>query len=59
MALQVLQAYMEGERATAAAAATDGPLAAAQDQVAELQVSALADLTRQATAACFMLVFIV
>jgi hypothetical protein len=38
--LQVLQAYLEAERATAAAAITDGPLASAQEQTAELQVIA-------------------
>lgn len=42
VAPQVLTAYMEGERATAAEAVTEGPLAAAQDQVAELQVGGTA-----------------
>lgn len=36
---QALQGYVKGERAAAAAAVTDGPLAAAQQQVVELQVN--------------------
>lgn len=36
---QALQVYVDGERAAAAAAVTDGPLAAVQQQVAELQVN--------------------
>lgn len=35
---QVLQSYVEGEKAAAAAEVTNGPLAAAQEQVAALQV---------------------
>lgn len=36
--LQALQAYVEGEKAAAAAAVTDGPLAASQAQLADVQV---------------------
>lgn len=36
--LQALQSYLEAEKAVAAAAVTEGPLAAAQAQLAEVQV---------------------
>ncbi len=46
--MQALQANLEAEKAAAAAAVTEGPLAAAQAQLAEVQVGAGAATTQPA-----------